>query len=86
MGEGASGTNGESSINMYTLLGVREIGGETLLCSTESQVWLLLMIWRDGIWGEEGVLGGREYMCNYGQFALLYGRNQLNLVKFFFFN
>jgi len=86
VGEGASGANGESSISMHTLLGVEWMDGEKLLCGTESPVWLLLMIWRDGIWGEEGVLGGRGYMCNYGQFALLCGRNQLNFVKIYFLN
>ena len=32
--EGESGTNGESSINIHTQLGVRWIAGEKLLCST----------------------------------------------------
>ena len=32
--EGGSGTNGESSINMYTLSCVKEIAGEKLLYNT----------------------------------------------------
>ena len=51
VGEGESGANGESSINTYTPLGVRWIDGERLVCNTGSPVWLLLMIWRKGIWG-----------------------------------
>lgn len=86
VGERESGTNGESSINTYTPLGVRWIDGEKLVCNTGSPVWLLLMIWRKGIWGGEGVSGERGYMYNYGRCALLYGRNQLNLVKCFLKN
>ena len=37
VGEGVSGTNGESSINMYTLSGVGWIAGEKLLGSTGAQ-------------------------------------------------
>ena len=66
VGEGVSGTNGESSINIYTLSGVKRIAGEKLLCSTESPVWHSLMTWRDGIGGWEKGLGGRECMYNYG--------------------
>ena len=51
VGGGESGANGESSINTYTPLGVRWIDGERLVCNTGSPVWLLLMIWRKGIWG-----------------------------------
>ena len=36
---GVSGTNGEGSINIYTLSGVRWIAGEKLLCSAWSPVW-----------------------------------------------
>ena len=39
VGEVENETNGGSSINMYTLLGVRWIAGEKLLCSTGSTVW-----------------------------------------------
>ena len=37
IGEGESETNGESSINIYTLSGVRWIAGEKLLCSKGAQ-------------------------------------------------
>ena len=49
MGEGESGTNGENSITINTLSGVRCIAGEKLLRSTGSPVWCSVMIWRDGI-------------------------------------
>ena len=38
VGEGESGPNGESSINIYTVSGVRWIASEKLLCSTRSPV------------------------------------------------
>ena len=40
---GVSGTNGESSINVYTLLCVKWIVGEKLLCNTGSSVWCSVM-------------------------------------------
>ena len=49
VGEGKSGTNGESSIYIYTLSSVRWIAGENLQCSTGSPVWCSVMIWRDGM-------------------------------------
>ena len=39
VGEGESGMNEGSSINIYTLSEIRWIAGEKLLCSTESPVW-----------------------------------------------
>ena len=38
VGEGESGMNGESSINIYTVSGVRWIADKKLLCSTGSPV------------------------------------------------
>ena len=67
VGEGVSGRNGESSINIYTLSCARWIAGEKLPCSTGSQVWYLAVTW------------GCVY--NYGWFTLLYGRNQHGIVK-----
>ena len=64
--EGDIGMNGESSINIYTLSGVRRVAGEKLLCSSGSPAWHSLMTWRDGIGGWEKGLGGRECMYNYG--------------------
>ena len=43
VGEGESETNGEVSINLYALSGVRRIAGEKLLCSTGSPVWPSVM-------------------------------------------
>ena len=55
-GEGESGTNGENSITINTLSGVRWIAGEKLLRSTGSPVWCSVMIWRDGMGeGREGM-------------------------------
>ena len=40
-GEQESGMNEESSINIYTLPGVRRIAGKKLLCSTGAQLGTL---------------------------------------------
>ena len=66
VGEGVSGTNGESSINIYTLSCARWIAGEKLPCSTGSQVWYLAVTWRDGRGGGERGSRGRGCMYNYG--------------------
>jgi len=39
VGEGESGTSGESSINIYTPLGLRWVTSEKLLCSPGSPAW-----------------------------------------------
>ena len=49
MGEGETGTNGESGINTYTLSGVRWIAGERWLGSTGSPACCSVMTWRDGM-------------------------------------
>ena len=41
--EGESGIDGENSINVYTLSGVRWIAGAKLLCSTGNPVWCSVM-------------------------------------------
>ena len=52
--QGESGTNGESSINTYTLS-----AGEKLLCNTGSPVWCSEMTQRSGVReGEEGLREG----------------------------
>ena len=43
VGEGKSGTNGESSTNMYTLLCVTQIAGERLLYNTGGPAWHSVM-------------------------------------------
>ena len=45
VGEGESETNGESSVNIYSLSGVRWIVGEKLLHNTGSLVLCSLMTW-----------------------------------------
>ena len=45
--EGESGTNGESSINIYTPSCVKWIAGEKLPYNTQSPVWHSLMTRRD---------------------------------------
>ena len=49
VGEGESGTYGESSINIYTLSGVRCTAGEKLLFSTGSPVLCSVVTWGDGM-------------------------------------
>ena len=58
--ERLSGLNGESSINIYTVSGVRWIADKKLLCSTGSPVWGSVMTWRDGIVGRVGKLRREE--------------------------
>ena len=41
--EGEGGTNGESSIDIYTLPCVKQIAGRTLLCNTGSPTWHFVM-------------------------------------------
>ena len=43
MGEGKSGTNGESTIDIYTLSCIKEIAGEKLLYNTGSPAWHSVM-------------------------------------------
>jgi len=52
-GEGESGMNGESCINIYTLSCVRWMAFK-LLCSTTSPVWHSVMTWKSGMGGAEG--------------------------------
>ena len=49
--EGARGSNGESTININTLSGVRWLAGEKLLCSRGSPVWCSVMTWSAGMAG-----------------------------------
>ena len=52
VGEGESGMNEESSINIYTLSSIGWTAGEKLLCSTGSPVWPSW--WPEGMgWREE---------------------------------
>ena len=43
VGKGKSGMNGESSINIYTLLCVKQMAGEKLLYNTGSPAWHSVM-------------------------------------------
>ena len=52
-GGGERGTTGESNINICTLLGIRWIAGEKLMCNIRSSVWCSVMAQRDGTWGVE---------------------------------
>ena len=63
--EGESGTNGESSINVYTLSGVRWIAGEKSLCDMGNPVWHSVMNWSNGMAGGEGGSGGTGCVYNY---------------------
>ena len=44
VGGGKSGTNGESSINIYTLLCVKQMAGGKLLYDTGSPAWHSVII------------------------------------------
>ena len=66
VGEGESEMNGESSINIYSLSGVRWISSVLSYCSIGSLVWCSVMTWRDRVGEGEGRERGREYMYNYG--------------------
>ena len=46
---GTDETNGESSVNINTLPGVRWIGGEKVLVSTGSPAWHSIMTWKGGM-------------------------------------
>ena len=59
-----SGMNGKSSINIYTLLCVKQTVIEKLLNNTGSPVWHSVMGWREGREAQDGSRGG--YMYNYG--------------------
>jgi len=43
VGNGESGTNRESSIDIYTLPCVKQIAGRKLLCNTGSPTWHFVM-------------------------------------------
>ena len=58
VGEGESGIDGEGSVNVYTLSGIRWIAGAKLLCSTGNPVWCSVMTWRGGKRGREAMEGG----------------------------
>ena len=60
--EGVSGTNGESSIDVYTLLCGKWIVGEKLLYNTGTSVWCSVMTWKCGIGGKEGGARGKGYI------------------------
>ena len=64
VGKGKSGMNGESSINIYTLLCVKQTVIEKLLNNTRSPVWPSVMGWEEGRETQEGSRGGYRY--NYG--------------------
>ena len=49
VGEEENEMDGESSINIYSLKGIRWIAGEKMLYSTGSPVWCSLITWRDGM-------------------------------------
>ena len=64
VGEVENETNGESSINTYTLLGVRWVAYEKGLCSTCGTVWFSVI--PGGMGGREGDWRHMACMYNYG--------------------
>ena len=63
-GEGETGTNGESSIDIYTLLCVKQTVIAKLLNNTGGPVWHSVMGWGEGREAQDSSRGG--YMYNYG--------------------
>ena len=49
VGERESGTNGESSINIYTLSTLEQIAGRKLVCNTGNPAWHFGMTSRGGM-------------------------------------
>ena len=77
VGEGEGGTNGENSIETYTLPCVKQIASGNLLY--DGALWQPREVGSGGEW--EGGSRGRGHMYTYGWFMLMYGRNQYNSVK-----
>ena len=59
VGEGESGMNGESSIDIYIPPCVKQIAGEKLLRNIWT-AWCSLTTWRDGMGAGEGGSRGRQ--------------------------
>ena len=78
VGEGESGTNGKSSINIFKLDNWWEIAHLLSIYSTRSPAWQFVMIkgWDIG-------RGRRIKMHNYDWFTLLYGKNNTTLQSNF---
>ena len=53
VGEGESGTSGESGLILSALSDIRWMAGEKLLCSTGNPVWCCVMTGSDGMGGGE---------------------------------
>ena len=60
VGEGESGMNGKSSIDIYTLLCVKQIASGKLLCNTGSPTWCSVMTSKCGMGEEREVQEGRD--------------------------
>ena len=61
VGEGESGTKGESSIYIYIQPCAKQVASENFLYNTESPAWHF-----DDLEGWNRGRGGRPYMYNYG--------------------
>ena len=72
---------GDSNMETYTLLYVKQIASGNLLCDSESSNRGFLTT-RGLEWGGrwEGGLRGKEHMYAYGSFMLMYGINQHNTI------
>ena len=78
--EGEGGSNGERSMETYTLPYVKQIASRSLMCDAGSSDWCPGTTYSGGM-GWEGGSRGRRRMDAYGWFMLMYGRNQHNIVK-----
>ena len=79
MGEGESGTNGESSINLPALSGVRWTAGEKLLCGPGGPVWR-----RDGLGEWEAPGGKRVYVLLWLICIVVWQKTTQHCKKIFF--
>lgn len=75
--------NEESNAGIYALPYVKLIAGGKLLYNTGSPAWHSVMTYRGGMWGRKEGSQRRWYIYSCGWYVLLYGRNQLNIVKQF---
>ena len=82
-GEGESGMNWESSLDIYILPCVKQITSKKLIHNTGSSAWCSVITLRDWIWRWKGGSRGRGYMYTFGWSTLLYSRSEHSIIKQF---
>ena len=84
---GEGGENWESSIETSMLPYVKLIASGNLLYDAGSSIQCSVTIYWGGMgWRREEGSRGREHMYTFGQFMLMYGRAQHNILKPLSFN